>query len=76
MLAISSTQNSKDESLSLVTKFVLTGTVLSLDIGIIKLLNRLALSKKSITSLLSTSSGGISEILLPLVFQFGKTYSI
>ena len=80
MLAISSTQNSKDESLSLVTKFVLTGTVLSLDIGMHclaeKLLNRLALSKKSITSLLSTSSGGISEILLPLVFQFGKTYSI
>ena len=33
-LTISSTQNSKDESLSLVSKFILTGTVLSLDIGV------------------------------------------
>ena len=32
ILTISSTQNSKDESLSLVSKFILTGTVLSLDI--------------------------------------------
>ena len=36
-----------------------------------KLLNRFALSKKSVTSLLSTSSGGISGILLTFtnVFQ-------
>ena len=69
ILTISLTKNSKDESLSLVTKFILSGTVLVLDIGVHclakKLLNRFALSKKSITSLLSTSSGGISGILLP-----------
>ena len=48
---------------------MISGTVLLLDIGVHclakKLLNRFALSKKSITSLLSTSSGGISGILLP-----------
>ena len=69
ILTISSTQNSKDESLSLVPNFILTGTLLLLDIGVHclvkKLLNRFALSKKSVTSLLSTSSGGISGILLP-----------
>ena len=43
--------------------------MLSLDIGVHylakKLLNRFALSKKSNTSLLSTSNGGISGTLLP-----------
>ena len=43
--------------------------MLSLDIGVHylakKLLNRFALSKKSDTSLLSTSNGGISGTLLP-----------
>ena len=33
-LTISLTQNSKDESLSLVSEFILTGTVLSLVIGV------------------------------------------
>ena len=66
ILTISSTQNSKDESLSLVSKFIFTGTVLSLDMGMYcltkNLLNRLALSRKSVTSLLSTSSSGTSGI--------------
>ena len=74
ILTISSTQNSKDESLSLVSKFIFTGTVLSLDIGVHclakKLLKRFALSKKSVTSLLSTSSGGISGVLLPFTNVF------
>ena len=52
ILTISSTQNSKDESLSLIPKFIFTGTVLSLDIGVHclakKLLNRSALSKKKL----------------------------
>ena len=69
ILTISSAQNSKDESLSLVSKFVIAGIVLSLDIGVHclakKLLNRFALSKKLVTSLLVTSSGDISGILLP-----------
>ena len=73
----SSTQNSKDESLSLVLKFVLKGTVLSLDIGVHwlakKLLNRFALSKKSVTNLLSTSSGGISGNLLPFTNVFNMS---
>ena len=54
ILTISSTQNSKDESLSLVSKFIFTRTVLSLDIGVHclaqKLLKRFALSKKSVIS--------------------------
>ena len=74
ILTISSTQTSKDESLSLVSKFILTGTVLSLDIGVHclakKLLNRFTLSKKSVKSLSSTSSGGISGILLPFTNVF------
>ena len=61
-----STQNSKDESLSLVSRFIFTGAVLSLDTGMHCLtknsLKRLALSRKSATSLLSTSSGGMSGI--------------
>ena len=69
ILTISSTQNYKDESFSLVSKFILTGTMLSLDIGVNclakTLLKRFALSKKSVPRFLSTSSGGISEILLP-----------
>ena len=74
MLRISLTQNSKDESFSLVLKFIFTGTVLSLDIGVHclakKLLKRFALSKKSVTSLLSTSSGGINGILPPFTNVF------
>ena len=77
ILTISSTHNSKD--ISLVSELIFTGTVLSLDIGVHclakKLLNRLALSKKSVRSLLSTSSGDISGILLPFknifkIFQY------
>ena len=69
ILTISSTHNSKDESLSLVSELIFTRTVLSLDIAVYclakKLSNRLALTKKSVRSLLSTSSGDISGILLP-----------
>ena len=65
ILTILSTHNSKDESLSLVSKFLFTGIVLSLDIGehclAKKLLNRFVLSKKPVTSLLTTSKGGIVE---------------
>ena len=74
ILTISSTQNSKDESLSLILKFIFRVTALSLDIRVYclakKLLNRFALSKESVTSLLSTSSGGISGILLPFTNVF------
>ena len=77
ILAISSIQNSKDESLSLISKVIFTGTALSLDIGVHclakKLLNRFAISKKSVESLLSTSTGGISEILLPFTNVFKMT---
>ena len=77
ILAISSAQNSKDESLSLVSKLVFTGTVPSLDIGVHclskRLMNRFPLSKKSVTSLLSTSSGGISGILLVFTYVFKMT---
>ena len=55
--------------------FILIGTVLLLDIGVHclvkKLLNRFTLSKKSVTSLLSTSSGGINGILLSMDAVFG-----
>lgn len=55
---------------------MLTGTVLLLDIGLYclvkKLLNRLVFSKRSVTSLLFTSSDGINEILL----QFGNVFKI
>ena len=48
--------------------------MLTLDLGMYclakKSLNRFALSKKSVTSLLSTSSGGISGILLPFTNVF------
>ena len=77
ILAISSAQNSKDESLSLVSKLVFTGTVPSLDIGVHclskRLMNRFSLSKKSVTSLSSTSSGGISGILLVFTYVFKMT---
>ena len=43
ILTISSTQNSKDESLSLVWKFIFTRAVLSLDIGVHCLAKKLAL---------------------------------
>ena len=53
---------------------MLTRTVLSLDAGVqclVKwLLNRFALPKKSVTSLLSTSSGGINGILLSFTNVF------
>ena len=77
ILTISSTQNSKDESLSLILKFIFRVTALSLDIRVYclakKLLNRFALSKESVTSLLSTSSGGISGILLVFTYVFKMT---
>ena len=38
---MSSTQNSKDESLSLVSKFILAGNVLSLDVGVHCLVKKL-----------------------------------
>ena len=70
ILIISSTQNSKNESVSLVSKFIFTGSLLPLDIGVHylakKSLNRFALSKKSVTSFLSASSGGMCGILLSL----------
>ena len=51
ILTISSTKNSKDESLFLVSKVIFAGTALSLDIGMHclakKSLNRFALSKKN-----------------------------
>ena len=68
ILIISSTQNSKNESVSLVSKFIFTGSLLSLDIGVHclakKSWNRFALSKKSVTSFLSASSGGMCGVLL------------
>ena len=80
ILTISSTQNSIDESLSLVSKFIFAGTVLLLDIGVHclakKLLKIFALSKKSVTSLLSNSSSGISGTLLPFTNVFKMAQNV
>ena len=68
-------QTSEGETLSLVSKSILTGTELSLDIGVYcllkKLLNRFTLSKK--ISLLSTTSAGTSLIFLPFTNVFKIT---
>ena len=76
ILAMLSTQNSKDESLSLVSRFILTGTVLPLNIGVQclekKKLHRFALSQKSLASLPSTRSDCINEILLPFTNMFSR----
>ena len=70
ILTISLTQNSKEERLSQVSKFILSGTVLFLDVWVHcllkKLLNRFAFPI-SLTSLLSTSIGGINGILQPFI---------